>query len=138
MLNQGRSKQIEEVNHTCFVTKQSVWFIWWKWTHKILMNWNCIFSWCKFFNIQCNVSFSLQLGGLRAKLEAEDGNEIDTVFMDRRNSTTYLNGNTLVWASICIWFNVIFDYNRYDLYFILMFLTLPGLLKYNVGSCNEK
>ena len=39
---------------------------------------------------------TLKLGGLRAKLEAVDGNEIDTVFIDRRNNTAYPNGNTLV------------------------------------------
>ena len=37
-----------------------------------------------------------KLGGLRAKLEAVDGNEIDTVFIDRRNNTAYPNGNILV------------------------------------------
>ena len=37
-----------------------------------------------------------QKKGIRAKLLTEDGNEIDTMFVDRRNDTRYPNGNILV------------------------------------------
>ena len=40
----------------------------------------------------------IQNKGLRAKLRSEDGNDIDTMFVDRRaaDKTTHNNGNTLV------------------------------------------
>lgn len=38
----------------------------------------------------------IQKRGRRAKLLAEDGNEIDTMFLDRRNDGAYPHGNTLV------------------------------------------
>ena len=50
----------------------------------------------------CNIAFLLKLGGLRAKLQAEHGNAIDTVFIDRRNNTAYPNGNSLVRSFIYI------------------------------------
>ena len=46
--------------------------------------------------ILINLFFFFQKRGRRAKLVTADKNEIDTMFVDRRNSQTYPNGNTLV------------------------------------------
>ena len=43
----------------------------------------------------CHICLYFQ-GGLRAKLLTQDGNEIDTMFIDNRNDQKTDNGNTLV------------------------------------------
>ncbi|KAH7983804.1 hypothetical protein HPB52_014565 [Rhipicephalus sanguineus] len=45
---------------------------------------------------QQNLSKESKHNALRHKLLTRDGNEIDSVFVDRRNSTVYANGNILV------------------------------------------
>ena len=40
--------------------------------------------------------FVLQKDGLRAKIVTVDNNEIDTMYIDRRNSSGATDGNTLV------------------------------------------
>ena len=40
--------------------------------------------------------FVLQRDGLRAKIVTQDNNEIDTMYIDRRNNPGASDGNTLV------------------------------------------
>ncbi len=55
----------------------------------------------KLQKLTCVCGICFQLGGQRNKLKAKDGNEIDTMFIDRRNNPEFPNGNTLVCISGC-------------------------------------
>lgn len=52
--------------------------------------------------VKCDV---LQKKGLRAKVQTEDNNEIDTMFVDRRRPGSH-NGNTLVSV-----FSLLYDFS---------------------------
>lgn len=64
-----------------------------------MLNYDMLLCWLFkyiYVYIVFHILFVLQHGGERFKLLAKDGNEIDSLFIDRRRKENYPNGNVLV------------------------------------------